>query len=227
MKSTPTKEENMKVLVIGSTGGSGRATVERLVEEGHEVTAFARRSDAFTDDRVRTFAGDATDATDVERAVEGHDAVVVTLGISENPFRVRLFGPARTPIDIRSVGTRHVIAAMQKHGVRRLVVQTTYGVGATRERLRLPERLFFSLLLRPQIADTEEQQRAVQNSDLDWVLAQPVHLTDAPEDEAPFASTEGATGKMSISRRSVARFLAAAVVRDDIVHREVALSAPA
>src|SRR5687768_7880158 len=37
-------ERVMRVLVMGATGGSGRAAVDALVERGHEVTAFARRA---------------------------------------------------------------------------------------------------------------------------------------------------------------------------------------
>jgi hypothetical protein len=143
---------------------------------------------------------------------------VVALGIQENPLRVRLLGPARTPIDVRSAGTRHVIAAMRTHGVRRLVVQSSYGVGPTRDRLRWIDAAFFSLVLKPQIADTELQEQSVRSSDLDWVVAQPVHLTDALDDALPFASTRGETRAMSVSRRSVGRYLAQAVVSPSLVH---------
>lgn len=215
----------MKVLVMGATGGTGRAVVERLLADGHEVTAFSRRADSFAGvaPAPRVVLGDAMSAADVARAVCGQDAVVVTLGISENPIRVRLFGPARTPMDVRSAGTRHVVAAMVQHGVRRLVVQTTFGVGSTRDRLRFIDRMFFALLLRPQIDDTEIQNRIVQDSGLEWTIVQPVHLTGG--DDAPsFVSAEGATGRMALSRRSVARFVAEEVVRRRHVHREVALS---
>lgn len=91
----------LKVLIVGSSRGTGRALVERLLEEGHEVTAFSRQREAApaqaTAGRFRTFVGDAMNPLDVERAVAGHDVVVVTLGIAENPLRVRLFGPKRTP----------------------------------------------------------------------------------------------------------------------------------
>lgn len=215
----------MKVLVLGATGGSGRAAVEHLLAAGHEVTVFARTEPgASSAARLRFVQGDALDPAAVERAVAGQDAVVVTLGIRENALRVRLFGPARTPLDVRSAGTRHVIAAMRKHGVRRLVVQTTYGVGETRDRLDFVNRLFFSLILKPQIADTEIQNAVVIESDLDWVLAQPVHLTDGAEDALPFVSTAGDTGKMKVSRRSVGRFLADAVVSSAYVRKTVSLS---
>ncbi len=216
----------MKVLVVGSTGGSGRAAVAHLLAEGHEVTAFSRRADRVEtrSERLRFVNGDVMNEAEVERAVRGHDAVVVTLGISENPLRVRLLGPAHTPIDVRSTGTANVIGAMRKHGVSRLVVQTSYGVDETRERLGFADALFFELLLKPQIADTEKQNRDVKESGLEWVIVQPVHLTDAADDELPFVSTEGETGTMKVSRSSVGRFLASAVQGPEFVRKSVSLS---
>lgn len=216
----------MKALVIGATGGSGRAAVDELLAAGHEVTAFARRADAFDDAarKPKVFVGDATDAAAVQRAVEGHDAVIVTLGIHENAMRVRLFGSAHTPLDIRSRGTRNVIAAMRARGVRRLVVQTTYGVGSTRGRLPFAWKMMFALVLRPQIADTEIQEREVRKSGLDWVLVQPVALTDDLDEGQPFASASGEAPTMKVSRRRVGRFLAEAATQPRYVGESVALS---
>ena len=162
--------------------------------------------------------------TTSSRAVAGHDAVIITLGITENPIRVRLFGAAKTPNDVRSAGTRNVIAAMRKHGVRRLVVQSSYGVGETRGSLRWMDRLVFGLLLKPQIADTEVQELEVRESGVDWVLAQPVHLTDDESQEMPFASAEGQVRDWKISRKGVAEFLALAAQAPEYVGRSVALS---
>jgi uncharacterized protein YbjT (DUF2867 family) len=216
----------MKILVIGATGRTGRATVAQLLSEGHHVTAFGRHPERVgaPSERLSLEMGDALHANDVERAVAGQDAVVVTLGISENPLRVRFFGPAHTPLDVRSAGTRQVIAAMRRHAVRRLVVLSSYGVAETRSRLGFVDRAFFELILKPQIADTEKQHREVAESGLDWVLVQPVHLTDGPEAGLPFASTSGETEVLKVSRKSVARFLAAAVLRPEYVRQSVSLS---
>jgi uncharacterized protein YbjT (DUF2867 family) len=215
----------MKILVLGASGGSGRAAVEQLLARGHEVTVFARQVDASaTPPRLRYVQGDALDAPAIEQVVAGQDAVVVTLGIRENALRVRLFGPARTRLDVRSAGTRNVITAMQKHGVRKLVVQTSYGVGATRDKLGFVNRLFFKIVLKPQIEDTELQNDAVSVSDLDWVLVQPVHLTDAEDDVPAFVSLSGETGEMQVSRRSLGRFLADAVSDVRFVRQTVSVS---
>jgi uncharacterized protein YbjT (DUF2867 family) len=219
-------KEAQKVLVVGATGGTGRATIDALVARGHRVTAFSRHAEALENDsdQVTLLNGDATNPDDVDRAVAGHDAVIITLGITENPLRVRLFGAARTPLDVRSAGTRNVISAMRRHGVTRLVVQSSYGVGDTRSSLRWVERLFFSLLLKPQIADTEVQEIEVRDSGVDWVLARPVHLTDEDSDDMPFASAEGQVREWKISRKGVARFLAMAAQGPEYLGQSVALS---
>jgi uncharacterized protein YbjT (DUF2867 family) len=217
----------MKVLVVGATGGSGRATVEQLLAGGHAVTAFSRRASQLRvlSDRLHVVDGDAMKPADIAGAVQGQDAVIVTLGISDRALRVRLLGSANTPINVRSIGTRNVISAMRTHGVRKLVVQSSYGVGETRDKPRFVDRLFFRFILRDQIADTEEQEREVRASGLDWVLAQPVHLTDAAGEQGLFASPDGEVRRMSISRRSVARFLVDAAQSAKYVGQSVALSA--
>ena len=219
-------EKAQKVLVVGATGGTGRATIDALLRRGHRVTAFSRHAESLelSSDQVTLLNGDATNPDDMDRAVAGHDAVIITLGITENPMRVRLFGAARTPLDVRSAGTRNVIVAMRKHGVRRLVVQSSYGVGETRGSLRWIDRLFFGLLLKPQIADTEVQELEVRESGVDWVLAQPVHLTNDESEAMPFASADGEVRGWKISRKGVAQFLARAVQAPEYLGRSVALS---
>lgn len=216
----------MRILVVGATGGSGRAVVDTLVERGHSVTAFVRRAPSTPPfpSGVHVVVGDATEAADVDLAVRGQEAVVVTLGIRENPVRVRVFGSAGTPLNVRSAGTRCVMEAMRRAGVRKLVVQTSYGVGDSRARLSLKWRAVFALLLKPQIADTERQEEVVRASDLDWVVAQPVALTDTAESCIPFASVTGIVRSMSISRRQVATFLADATETRAYDRHVVALS---
>jgi len=221
------QEFSMKVLVVGASGGSGVAATRSLLAQGCEVSAFVRDPGSLPplQGPLTAVVGDATCQDDIDRAVAGHDAVVVALGIRENPLRVRLLGSARTAMDVRSTGTRHVIEAMRRHGVRRLVVQTSYGVGATRGRLPWVAKLMFALLLRPQIQDTGRQEEAVRASGLDWVLVQPVNLTDEPTAEPAFASPDGGFQSMKVSRRQVGDFVAGAVLSDRYVGASIALSA--
>lgn len=219
-------EKSLNILVVGATGGTGRATVSKLLDEGHRVTAFSRSANALkpNSQNLVTINGDVTDPTQLDQAVRGQDVVIVTLGISENPLWVRFFGSARTPVNVRSVGTRNVISCMRKHGVQRLVVQSSYGVGETRGLLGFMDQLFFKLLLKPQIDDTEVQEAIVRDSTVDWVIAQPVHLTDEDSDGFPFLSNKGKARIMKVPRKSVAQFLAVAARESDYIGQSVAVS---
>lgn len=219
------ENETKNVLVLGATGGSGRAAVVELLERGHTVTAFARRALPMEHERLRVVQGDALVASDVEAAMRDQDAVIVALGIQENPALVRLRGARATSTSVRSEGTRNVLRAMAAHGVRRLIVQSTFGVGETRDLLGFTDRLLFSLLLRPQIQDTEVQEQLVRDADIDWTFAQPVHLTDDDTGaKEPHLSTRGDTRDMKVSRAQVARFLAHAVTSPDHLYASVTIS---
>lgn len=215
----------MQVTVIGASRGSGRAATARLAADGHTVTAFARSIEsAAVPAGVRAVAGDVADPAAVAAAVAGADAVVVTLGISDHPLAVRLHR-ARTALDVRSAGTAAVIAAMQRHGVRRLLVQTTYGAGDSYARLSLAWKATFRLLLRPQLLDSERQERLVRTSGLDWTLVRPVALSDGPADGPALVSTEGEVASMTITRGQVADAIAAALVDPARIGATLALSA--
>lgn len=207
----------MHVLVIGATGGSGRAVVRELLDRGHDVTAVSRHATGLDDQpRLRRVDADATVEGELAPLVTDADAVVVCLGITENPLRVRLRGAANTPDDVRSRGTQVVVDAVQQSQAadgrtRRLVVQTSFGVGPSREHLPLAARIFFAVLLKPQIADTERQEQVVRGSGLEWVLVQPVNLSDDDEPGALHVSTEPETIGMSVGRGQVATVLADAV----------------
>lgn len=225
MSEVNTKE--LKVLVVGATGGSGLAAVNKLLEQGHIVTAFARGVDKMSleSSNLIKMCGDVMIQEDIEKATQGQDAVMIILGIQENPLQVRLLGSKKTPMCVRSEGTHNIIKAMQKHGVSRLLVQSSYGVGETRDLLGWIDRLFFTILLSPQIQDTERQELLVRESGLDWVLVQPVHLTDQDTDEtSPYISLEGETRHMKVSRKQVGIALTTVLADSTISQRTVSIS---
>lgn len=191
----------MKVIVFGSTGSIGKLTVERLLDTGHHVTAFARAPGALTlkHERLTRIAGDAMQAASVARAIEGHDAVVVTLGS----------GMSRKSL-IRSQGTANVIRGMQKHGVRRLVCQSTLGARESWSNLNFFwKRIMFGALLKPVFLDHELQEQLVEVSGLDWTIVRPGAFTDQAhcmsykEDVAP----DERNLLLKIARADVAAFL--------------------
>jgi nucleoside-diphosphate-sugar epimerase len=214
----------MNILVIGATGGSGRAVCDALLQRGHRVTALSRRASTLpARDGLRTVDGDATDRATLDRVLPGHDAIVVTLGISEPALRVRLRGAKGTPDDVRSRATERLIAAARAAGIDRVVVQSSYGVGPTRGLLGFVDRVLFALMIKPQIFDTELQESLLRGSELDWTIVQPVYLTDEDSVER-FVSTDGRTRRHKVARRGVAALHADLVEQRTMVRETVSVS---
>jgi nucleoside-diphosphate-sugar epimerase len=213
----------MKVLVVGASRGTGAELVGELADRGHLVTAFSRRAEG-DDERVVYHAGDVMDADAVSKAVAGQDAVVVTLGIPDNPFRVRLTRRASSRLDVRSAGTAVVVRAMAETGVRRLVVQSVYGIGETYRELPLALKAFFTLGIRPQVTDHEAQEATARASNLDWTIIRPVVLHDEVRAEPALVSMDDKVPSMQVSRRQVAQVAADALARHEWIGRVLSVS---
>lgn len=120
----------MRVLVTGGAGFVGSHLVRRLLSCGHEVTSLDRRPGLF-DEELRAagavmLSGSVTDRENVERATAGHE-VVYHLA---SPFG-DILEPDAAYWSIEVEGTRHVLEAARRHGVRRVVHCSTQGVHGT------------------------------------------------------------------------------------------------
>src|SRR5208282_5383430 len=115
----------MKILVIGSTGPQGREFVAQALAAGHAVCAFARNPAALQPaPGLEVVRGDVFDQPSLDAAARGQDAAVSMLGIP--------FAAARKPTNVFSQGTRNLITVLKGAGVRRLIVQSSFGVGDSR-----------------------------------------------------------------------------------------------
>lgn len=208
----------MNVIVFGATGTVGKLAVERMLAEGHSVTAFARNPDKLEADQrgLTLYAGDATDTAIVAEAIEGHDAVVITLGS----------GSSRKGA-IRSVGTMNVIQGMQKHGVSRLICQSTLGAHESWENLNFFwKRIMFGFLLRPVFLDHELQESLVRASGLNWTIVRPSAFADGPATglfKENFSSLERNL-TLKIARADIANFLNRQLSDNRYARRAVAIS---
>jgi putative NADH-flavin reductase len=162
----------MNVLVVGATGGTGRQLVTQALDRGLHVTALARNPAVLGIDhpRLRVVGGNVLDAAVIDQTMRGHDAVLSALG------HKRFFRPTR----ILSEGTRNVLRAMERHGVRRLVCETALGVGDSAGRMGLYYTLFvIPVILQFYFWDKTRQERLIAESRVDWVIVRPAALTDA------------------------------------------------
>ena len=209
----------MHILVIGGSSGIGLATVEQGLERGHHMRAFSRHASQMDLDHpnLEKFDGDATQETDLARALDGMDAVVVALGIKESLAmiwrKVTLFSDA----------TRALLPLMETSGPRRLLVVTGFGAGDSYAKVSTLERIPFKLVLGEPYKDKDWQEALVKESGLDWTIVRPTILTNRPLRPGYKVFAESAQWRNGvISRKDVADFLiweaeAGAHIRGEVV----------
>ncbi|GAA1991561.1 NAD(P)-dependent oxidoreductase [Kitasatospora viridis] len=211
----------MKVVVLGATGGTGRAAVHRALNNGHQVVAVVRRPAALATDhpRLRVVGGDVLDPAALLEPVAGADAVVSALGI----------GYSRAATTVYSAGTANVIAAMRAGGVRRLAVVSTTSMAPPPWSAPVQSLLVRGLLhpmLRRPYADMRLMEQHVRDSGLDWTLIRAARLTDGRAAERrPRTAVDGRLpGAWSVSRGDLAAYLLDSIDNPAVVGRTVEIA---
>jgi putative NADH-flavin reductase len=208
----------MKLVIFGATGTVGRQVVQQALEQGHTVTAFARSLTKLDihHPQLSFVTGDVMDASAVEQAIRGQDAVVCVLGSGK-----------KLKSTIRSEGTQQIIQAMEKVGVRRLICQSTLGTGNSWSNLDFYWKyVMFGFILRQVFADHERQEALVRNSNLDWTIVRPSAFTDGPHTgryRHSFPSTDRNI-TLQISRADVADFILKQLLDQSSLHQTPSLS---
>lgn len=112
------------IVVIGATAQCAPAILKLGLAQGRKVTAFARRPEAITTPahpNLKIAKGDVRDQASIEAALSGDEVVISLIGPRVDP-RVEL-----ESMDLYTVGTANIAAAMKKKGNRKLLVTSSVG----------------------------------------------------------------------------------------------------
>ena len=201
----------MKILVLGAGGKTGGLVVQQALAQGHAVTVLVRDAGKYNGANVTVQQGDATNAGDVQRAVQGQDAVIDTIG-GTTPYKATT---------LERTAARNVIAAMRAEGVQRLIVVSMMGIGESRAQAPFWYKyLLMTTFLRGSTRDKTAMEEAVQTSGLAYVIARPPILKDGAATGSVKVIGAGETGH-AITRADLAEFLVAQVGTDAYVGRAV------
>ncbi len=208
----------MNLLIFGATGGTGRQVVQQGLDQGYIVTAFVRDKTKIDikDKNLKIIEGDLMDFKSVEKAVQNQDAVVCVLGSGKN-----------VKSKIRSQGTRQIINAMEKAGIKRFICQSTLGAGDSWENLNFFWKyIMFGFLLKEVFADHQKQEQDVKNSNLDWTIIRPGAFVEGNKTgnyRHGFANNDK-TSKLKITRADVADFILKQLTDNSYIHKTPSLS---
>ena len=186
----------MKIAVFGASGRTGIVTVYQALDKGYEVNAFAREAYNVTiqHPKVTIIQGDILEYDKVKQAVEGTDAVIVTLGMDGNK-----------PIRTLSDGTANIIKAMKEGGVKRLICMSSAGILGN-DTHPVFGKIIIPLFLNNVYRDKKLQMEIIRESELEWVIIRPPRLTQSPK-TGKYQLTEGRPGTRSVPRADVADFM--------------------
>jgi len=193
---------SMNITVVGGSRGTGAIVAARAAAAGHAVRTVSR-SLGSPIAGAEQLTIDATDATALRPGVTGADAVVVTVG-----------APARAGETPRADITRAVLEAMKAEGVRRIVVQSSWGVGDSYDSMPfVMKRVIVPLILKQALVDHGLQEEALAASGLDWTVIRPGGLTDEESrGTVRLAAGDGSSGSLGrIARADVAAMLLTAL----------------
>lgn len=156
----------MKILIIGATGGTGKQLVSIALELGHDVTAFARKASGIKNkhEKLKIIEGNVLNLNSLIEASKGQDAVLCALG------HKKWFYPSK----ILSEGTANIIKAMEFNAVKRLICETSLGIGDSFGRMGLYYTFFVIPFILPfYFWDKGKQESVVKKSNLDWTIVRP------------------------------------------------------
>ncbi len=158
----------MKIAVFGATGGTGVQVVRQALDQGLSVVALARTPSKLAhNSELQVVQGNVLDPAAVEEVVDGTDAVLSCLG--RRPFHDE---------GVVVEGTRNIVSAMKKHGVRRIIVESAYCAGNSRQLGSFGMRLVTGTLLHWAYKEKEIMEPELMASGLDWVIVRPPALRD-------------------------------------------------
>jgi uncharacterized protein YbjT (DUF2867 family) len=209
----------MRFLVLGATGATGSLLTDAALDAGHEVIALVRNPQKLSErPGLHVIAGDARDARALTDATGNADILVSTLGV----------GSTRSPGNLILDTTRAVISAAEQTGLRRVVFQSAFGVGASHPKLSIFMRLGYQLA--PAVfRDKAAGEQLLTATGLDWTLAYPGILTNGPRTGMVTATDLAALTRLPglprISRADVAAFLLDAAASDKWIRRIAVITA--
>lgn len=195
----------VRLTILGATGRIGRHAVEQAVGAGHEVAVLVRDSGRLGDlrDRVRVVTGTVSEPEAVDEAVAGAEAVISAIGPDGND-----------PVEVERLraGMRNTLAAMERHGVPRIVNLSGAGITAPGERKPLLDNLASRIvrrLARHVVEAKQGEYDEMAGSEVEWIAVRPALVTDGPLTGRYVAGPHALRAGARISRADVAHLMLA------------------
>jgi uncharacterized protein YbjT (DUF2867 family) len=211
----------MKILILGSTGRTGRVLVTEALKRGYHVNVLVRNKNRlpFPAKSVTVFEGSPVNAADLKIALRGCKAVISALNISRTsdfPW-AKLISPPHLLSDTMST----LIPIAKQQNIFRIITVSAWGVLETSS--ELPFWLKWVIRYSNVAAayhQHEAQEELLRSSGLNWTAVRPTILFNSGKQEDIKVSYNGSPKPgLFISRYSLAQF-ALRILQDNIYYKK-------
>jgi putative NADH-flavin reductase len=151
------------IAVIGGSGKAGQYIIRELVARGFKVKALLRTPEKlpFENPLLTKLKGDVRTPIDVLNLLNGCDALLSALGQTKNE------------LPVFSEGSRNIISAMNKLGLKRYIAVTGLSIDVPTDKKSFRTKLL-SWIMKVSfpaiIKDKQEEYSLLSMSNLDWTL---------------------------------------------------------
>jgi len=195
----PSAPSEPLVVVAGATGGTGRALVSNLQDQGYRVRAFVRDTDkarVVLGDSVDYAEGDVREIETITAALKGADYLISSIGSSRSD-------PANNPEAVDFRGVKNLADAAAQAGLRQFVLVSSSGV--------THEDHFLNKVMDNVLKWKFQGEEAVRASGVPYTIVRPGGLVNAPGGKDELMMAQGDTTSGTINREDVALICIAAL----------------
>ena len=195
-----------RLAIFGATGRTGRKLLALSDSKGLQANVLARVPESLGNLRnlPAVTEGTITDPQAVETVVAGSDSVLSALGRDK-----------ASPPDLMAVAARNMVTAMNKLGIRRIILLTNTAVADPTDAPSLQHKVLRVVLSASNGGlkrDSAAAAKIVTESGLDWTLVRAPILTDGPKTGAYHVGRLDGKIPLRVSRADVAEFMLSCVL---------------
>ena len=207
------------IIVFGAAGRTGKYVVQYGLEAGHHVTAFDRHPEAPNAIRHPNFThivGDVYNQEQVEKAIEGKDVVISTIGTNQ------IDGPA---VNLMSDGMKMFTATMKKFGIKRVLAVGGLAVLQMNETTQLIDKPDYPAEYKNVGIGHNKVYKVFLETDLDWTFVCCPNIEDHPRGGKYNVNKDyPAQGVFAISTGNLADFILKEMEENKFVKSRVGIA---
>ena len=200
-----------KIALFGGSGLTGQEFLKLALQHGYAVRALARNPAKIPQNstNLEIVPGDVLVPADVSNTVRGADIVV------------SLFGQVKgSPKDVQTRGTQHIVAAMQQHGVQRIISLSGGGLPYAEDQPKFADKLIRGImrLAVPHIlTDAQGHADVLRAGNVRWEIVRGPRLTTEPARGQYRVGWVGVNASTSVGRADLADFILKQVESEEFV----------